>query len=488
MSKAISQSPQLTKAYNSRGNVYKMLGEWRKALADYQSVTKLEPRNAKGWHEQAICYHQLGEYLNAIEADTRSIEIEPTFNALFNRAIAYAILGRYEDALKDADEMLRFGVNRAAALANRGAIHAAMGNHDAAMKDFNESLTLQPNAAAFNGRALQNFNQGKIPEAIKDWSEAITLQPDAQSHLHRGNAYLALKQPEKAAKDFDAALSLCPTQSALSAAPLISRAVANCAMGNFSKALVDADRAIAINPELGQGYFTRGLAYHGLNKPEKAAGEFAKACELQPDNILFVNAMKEASNNVSAMFKNAVNSSTASGALSSASGPTGSVVLSPGDSGRLIQSRLMGQGENASGSVNDGSGSVGNIEWTRCNFAPLTLNQVQELAASQQLSKEEVEFLAGEFGQLIEQTRRQLKALAVPGSTGSAKLTELEQKLEQLMNGKLRLTPEMKTKLEAHRKRVERFPVLKRWTPALAVCLDVSSYLPNKKANFPNLI
>lgn len=55
------------------------------------------------------------------------------------------------------------------------------------------------------------------------------------------------------------------------------------ALGDFEAAITDFEKAIEIDPEDAEAYYSRGLAKEALGQTEKAEADFEKAKDLDPD-------------------------------------------------------------------------------------------------------------------------------------------------------------------------------------------------------------
>ena len=84
----------LAGAYNNRGATYAKLGQYARAIADYDRVIELKPELAVAYIGRGGSYAGLGQHERAIKDYDRAIEIDPeNVDAHNNRALA---IGRQE--------------------------------------------------------------------------------------------------------------------------------------------------------------------------------------------------------------------------------------------------------------------------------------------------------------------------------------------------------------------------------------------------------
>ena len=53
-------------------------------------------------------------------------------------------------------------------------------------------------------------------------------------------------------------------------------------IARYNQAILSFDRAVALKPDMVEGYMMRGKSYVGESKPEEALPNFSKAIELRP--------------------------------------------------------------------------------------------------------------------------------------------------------------------------------------------------------------
>lgn len=146
-------------------------------------------------------------------------------------------------------------------------------------------IDLQEDYISFS--VIQDECQGRIQTTLGFWTrmdyqerlEEMKVKM-AESHepefsLTRGRVYLALGDPKNARTDFDHFLAHDTTNA---------RAYVNRAATRFPDDMMgiihDCDRATALDPELTNAYFLRGLALKSLRNPKRACSDFRRAADL----------------------------------------------------------------------------------------------------------------------------------------------------------------------------------------------------------------
>ncbi|ACL04831.1 TPR repeat-containing protein [Desulfatibacillum aliphaticivorans] len=120
------------------------------------------------------------------------------------------------------------------------AVFSGCGNND---KEFQEAM--DKGKAAFSS----GTSQAKCREAVDQYTRAVELKPEsAQARLARGHVYVKMKDLHKALEDYDKAVSLDP---ALGQA-YFHRALSRIAMGSKEEEFIKADlrKALELDPSI----------------------------------------------------------------------------------------------------------------------------------------------------------------------------------------------------------------------------------------------
>ncbi|MBD2460522.1 tetratricopeptide repeat protein [Oscillatoria sp. FACHB-1407] len=77
LTELIHDQPDFAEAWNRRAVLYYLQKQYRQSLADCEQVIALNPIHFGAIHGQGLCHMALGEYVAAIQAFRRALEIQP---------------------------------------------------------------------------------------------------------------------------------------------------------------------------------------------------------------------------------------------------------------------------------------------------------------------------------------------------------------------------------------------------------------------------
>ena len=193
LNEAIRLKPDLAHAYSTRGIAYYTMGQYQRAIKDYDEAIRLK---LNIYAVRGIAYREMGQYQRAIKDFDEAIRLKPDLpdlaNAYSERGVAYNILRQHERAIKDCDEAIRLKPNLAEAYFNRGFAYLKEEQNQQAIKDFDETIRLKPDfTTAYMNRGIAFLKMEKNEQAIKDFNEALRLEPGlAEAYSRRGITYI----------------------------------------------------------------------------------------------------------------------------------------------------------------------------------------------------------------------------------------------------------------------------------------------------------
>jgi len=207
-------------------------------------------------------FYQLNHYDKAIKEYKRGLEIEPkNINLINSLGVCYGVIDEIDQAKKEFEKAIAINPKEVMVIYNIGLIHRINEEEDRAVRYLKKAHGIDSNVFEIElllGHLL--FRQERWTRALPHLEAAASLNPDAATAFRmKGEIFLDKldpKDPQKAGMEFNRALKLNPSD------------------------------AVSLS-----GY-AQAMALQGKNL--KIALTFAiKSVELEPDNLLFKNRLKQ---------------------------------------------------------------------------------------------------------------------------------------------------------------------------------------------------
>ncbi|MDB5649489.1 MAG: Tetratricopeptide 2 repeat protein [Hyphomicrobiales bacterium] len=145
-----------------------------------------------------------------------------------NRKSALQSLGRYAEALDDANAAIARASGYAFVYRSRGLLFEDMQRFEAGILDFDRALSINPtDYGMVVDRARMKVRAGRAGEAVRDLSQVILLDPaNNRAYRERGFAYLSSGDKTAAASDLALFARAVPGDE------FVARALADLAAGS----------------------------------------------------------------------------------------------------------------------------------------------------------------------------------------------------------------------------------------------------------------
>lgn len=194
-----------------------------------------------------------GDAETAVFLFTKSLESKPGFDkALYNRAIAFTQLKKYNEASTDINSVLQVNPKNADAHFAKAMLFYYQGMKDSTNKALDNCLTITKHPEAFYYKGLLAYQIADYDEAIKNYSGAIEAKAD---YAYAYN----------------------------------DRASAKRAKNDYAGAIADYEKALALNGTLTFIYNNLGSAYRLNKNYPKAIECYTKAMADKPDYLVALN-------------------------------------------------------------------------------------------------------------------------------------------------------------------------------------------------------
>jgi tetratricopeptide (TPR) repeat protein len=278
---AIDIDPELTIAYNNRGNLQRIQGNYPAALADLTQAIAINPSSTISYNNRGIVYTDLQDFELAIADYTRAIALKPDFALAYNnRGNCHNDLGNYAAAIEDYNKSLVIKPDFAPAYSNRGNTHRLMENLTEAIEDYDRALELNPYmTVAIYNRGITRRRQGDHRGAIIDYTATIAQDPNHLfAYYHRANARQYIGDKGGAIADYTQVLRLNPQY----VAAYYNRGVTRTNIGHLTDALADLQVSIDLAPDFLQAHYQQGYVRDLLGDRAGAIECYDRAIALNP--------------------------------------------------------------------------------------------------------------------------------------------------------------------------------------------------------------
>jgi tetratricopeptide (TPR) repeat protein len=197
--------------------------------------------------------------------------------ALGNRAAAYKLMGRYDEAITDANAAIGLDPQNPQYWCQRADLRGKKQMYTEAIADYTAALERVPDYVwAFRGRGQAYLGQGNAKLALDDLNAALRQKPgDFNLTVLRGRANSQAQNYDAAIADFTQALdskgaaNLLPNERAMI---MSQRAFARLKLNRTAEAKTDVDEALHIAPKSAFSLAVSGLIEEQQgHKPEAAA-------------------------------------------------------------------------------------------------------------------------------------------------------------------------------------------------------------------------
>ena len=156
---SLTFNPKIVEDYIKRGNAYSYIGEYGKAIADFDQAIKLKPDYAKAYYSRANAHRDKVDFDKAIADYTKAIELKIDYTeAYYNRGKLYDEVDEYDKAIEDFSTVIKLEPEHVDAYNYRATVYRDKGDHDQAIEGFSDVLELYPDdVEAYDaGRSLIN--------------------------------------------------------------------------------------------------------------------------------------------------------------------------------------------------------------------------------------------------------------------------------------------------------------------------------------------
>ena len=213
----------------------------------------------------------------AIAAIARKITQKPE-DAWYEKGMGKIRRKKYEEAIADFDQAIRFNNDFDQAWMMRGEALLQLERYEDAIAAYDQTIKINPQywqAWYYRGIALESLQRSE--EAIESWRKAAEIEPDSNfSWCKVGEILSNLQRYQEAVVAYDKALEIKPNDAMIWA----QKAIAFGYQKQYDAAIAACDRAIKINPRFLLAWYNKAGCYAEQENVELAIENLRQAVKI----------------------------------------------------------------------------------------------------------------------------------------------------------------------------------------------------------------
>ena len=277
-------------------------GQWYELIHDslikvIQDSNKIFNANLKTdtdqLNQRGILNYNLGEYEKAIADYDKAIELDNDYKwAYQNKSLALNKMGKNKEALEVINQALKIDPGDAWAYSQRGKIYNDMKEYEKAVIELDKAIDIDDKDKwTYANKSYALNEMGENEKALEAVNKAIEIdQSYAWAFSYRGKIFNDMKEYNKALLDLDKAIELDDKDKVTFA----NKSYALNELGEKEKALEAINKALEIDSGYAWAYSQRGKIYKALNEYEKAINDFSEAIKRDQNEYYYFGDRGEA--------------------------------------------------------------------------------------------------------------------------------------------------------------------------------------------------
>jgi len=254
---AISLDDSSSLAHVVLANVYREKGQVDEAIYQAERAISLNPNDAENYFTKGNVLSTFGRWEEAVELMNKAKQMDPNHGVYYKTDLArvYQNLGRYEEALASLKEAQTQDPDYTRTHLGLAGIYRNLGRYEEAIACLKEALVIDPELKEANHELARNYWMA--------WATTVSQDP-----------FLLDRALEMALKMVTINDSSVDGHFELSVARLYKR--------QYKKAMIEAEKLIALAPENAIGYALLAEIFSFTGRPAEAIKMLDKAMALNP--------------------------------------------------------------------------------------------------------------------------------------------------------------------------------------------------------------
>ncbi|MBN1919617.1 MAG: protein kinase [Anaerolineae bacterium] len=266
-------------AFDGLSNLYLQQGEFDSLLEVSERWAQIAPESADAYRMMGLAFNGLNQCDPAINAFSRSLEIQEKAESYEGLTTVYNKCKDYEGALTTAEKWINLDASDVKARVAYGNALMNLKRYDEAISVYKEANRIKETVGAYLGLTVSYHQSGDYASSLTYGEKWIALAPtDPLAFSVTGWSSFHLKRFDEAVTYF---LQSAEIQENISAYTGLCNA--HYALEQYNEALVANDRWVELEPRNANAHAFRGWIYVKLGDCDFATQSFTTALEINPD-------------------------------------------------------------------------------------------------------------------------------------------------------------------------------------------------------------
>ncbi|MGN1155793.1 MAG: tetratricopeptide repeat protein, partial [Agathobacter sp.] len=280
---AIANLPQKDKAMGAvalgyKGDIMLALCDTIRAIANYEQALKLNPENVQIYINRGNLYYSQANFTLSDKDFNRITELKP------GETIGYLGLARNSIAQKDYENAISLLTYASRLDSENAKVYAFRAEAFLGQCKWTEAIEDLIKALSINGDAKAHYLMITIPdEALPTLKALLQIQANKETNEAAWYYYLGLLSQKK--NRYREAIKYFAKANERDANSIFVERIADCYfdLGDYSQALIQVDKALAMKPDDEDLYLLKGNIYNEMGNYPAAIIQLGKYIEMTPE-------------------------------------------------------------------------------------------------------------------------------------------------------------------------------------------------------------
>ncbi len=185
----------------SGGNEHYRKGRLGDAVRAYNQAIKMDPDNPVAWNNKGLILAVAGNFNEALKCHLKAFELDPKHvDAISNIGMAYTKLENLKEAIEWYDKALKIDPKHETTWNNKGNLLSKLNRYEEAMECYDKALGISPNyLAAMNNKSVELIHLKRYDEALALLNKVLKGRPlFSEGWYVKGKAYIGMGKFDKA--------------------------------------------------------------------------------------------------------------------------------------------------------------------------------------------------------------------------------------------------------------------------------------------------